>query len=138
MWDTDGTDRILYPDLIVALAPLACPGESLGQVLQFCLQVMDFDQNGNAIAGEDNRDDSETDDDDEDDMDENADEEEDDSLGILAAPLALVPRRNRSRNSQPRRTPSAHLSSSTVPVVTAAQLLRVLQSTFVVGTPLNL
>jgi Ca2+-binding EF-hand superfamily protein len=46
MWDSDGEDKILLKDLVVGIAPLACPEEGLGKILQFAMILSDQDKRG--------------------------------------------------------------------------------------------
>jgi Ca2+-binding EF-hand superfamily protein len=46
MWDCDGEDKIPYKDLVVGIAPLACPEEDLAKMLQFAMIVSDHDKRG--------------------------------------------------------------------------------------------
>lgn len=46
MWDCDGVEKISLKDLVVGIAPLACPDENLGEILQFAMIVSDQDKRG--------------------------------------------------------------------------------------------
>jgi Ca2+-binding EF-hand superfamily protein len=46
MWDSDGEDNISFKDLVVGIAPLACPEEDLSKILQFAMIVSDQDKRG--------------------------------------------------------------------------------------------
>jgi Ca2+-binding EF-hand superfamily protein len=46
MWDCEGEDKIPFKDLVVGIAPLACPEEDLGKILQFAMIVSDEDKRG--------------------------------------------------------------------------------------------
>jgi Ca2+-binding EF-hand superfamily protein len=46
MWDHDGKGKISFKNLVVGIAPLACPEEDLGKVLQFAMIISDEDKRG--------------------------------------------------------------------------------------------
>jgi Ca2+-binding EF-hand superfamily protein len=52
MFDAEGRDFVNVHDFIVGVAPLSCPTESLSQMLQFCLQINDFDDTGEVCANQ--------------------------------------------------------------------------------------
>jgi hypothetical protein len=52
MWGRDGDGKILLKDLVVGIAPLACPEEDLGKILRFAMILLS-DQDKRGTIGHD-------------------------------------------------------------------------------------